>query len=200
MRPMAGLAPRVIALHVEDGDQDEFVEQVGAIVDGVVRELDPPQVHVIKIDSWFSQRWHGFSGKVLGAVPLHDRVELRVPPFIPSRVISQRDYVRAEGGGHARCPEPRIHIYQTSADNLRRVVSDMYPGAALFWWSGATRAHGRGSLMAYVPHEPVTVDKVATAHSAWYAELARAASGSWRVSKTVGVSPVELERWGPRLD
>jgi hypothetical protein len=33
----------VIALHVEDGDQDEFVEQVGAIVDGVVGELDPGQ-------------------------------------------------------------------------------------------------------------------------------------------------------------
>jgi len=107
---------------------------------------------------------------------------------VPARVISQRDYLRGEGGRHVAYPSaPPLHISQPSEDNSRRLVSTLYPDAALFWWSGSSRANGRGSLMAYLPQAG------ATGHAAWYAELALTTS-NWAVSKTSGISAVDLCR------
>lgn len=176
---------RALSLDRGDDDDEAFTDWAARVIDGVLRTLTPSDLHVVKIDSWFGEKWRGFSYKRIGAFGVHNTVELRVPPFIPSRVVRQCNYVRELSGGYfAYRRGPALHIHQTSGANDRRLVSKLFPNAALFWWSGATSAHGRGSLMAYLP--------ISTGHTAWYAELARASVGSWRVSRAAGISAEEL--------
>jgi hypothetical protein len=74
--------------------------------------------------------------------------ELTIPPFIPSRIVSQLRFT-GESLAHAR--KESVHVYQRSGENLnRRIKSVLPPSSTLFWYSDRSRENGRGSLMAYV--------------------------------------------------
>ncbi|MBK7075932.1 MAG: hypothetical protein IPH44_26925 [Myxococcales bacterium] len=167
----------------EDDDLDAVAWAERTIRREIAR-VEPRELHLVTIDGWFSQRWLGFSNKELGAVRFAT-MALRVPPFVPSRVIAHQCLVRERGGAYVPLPRPpELHRRQPSAANRDRTLAALFPDAALCWWSGGTRSSGRGSLMAYLPGEG--------GHTAWYAELARGATGAWRVTRTVGVGAAEL--------
>jgi hypothetical protein len=56
---------------------------------GARSRSSPRELHLVTIDGWFSQRWLDFSHKELGAVRFAT-MDLRVPPFVPSRVLTTR--------------------------------------------------------------------------------------------------------------
>lgn len=177
----------VDTLGMELGPEDDpgAVAWADALLRREVARYEPRDLHLVTIDGWFSRRWLSFSHKGLGAVGVHHRRHLRVPPFTPSRVVTQRSFVRERGGAYYLVPRsPALHVRQTSEANARRVVTALHPGAALFWWSSGTRASGRGSLMAYLPGEDE--------HLGWYAEVARDASGAWRLAHSQGIGAAEL--------
>ncbi|MBK9033170.1 MAG: hypothetical protein IPL61_18180 [Myxococcales bacterium] len=171
-------------LHLEDGDDVGFVHQVRRIITGALELTSPAEAYVVKIDGWFSERWFGFSHKALGALRIANHVTLRIPPFVPARVVSERYLIRAPSGTLEPADAPcGLHLEQTSTDNARRLVSAVAPQAALCWWSAQSRRDGRGALMAYLP--------TADGHAGWYAELAN--HDGWRFTRLKGTSRAEVE-------
>src|SRR5882672_4353063 len=112
-------------------DDSKFVKWLDSIIAGAFQELRATQLYVVKVDNWFGKRWLGFSGKSLGAIGVAKR-DLTIPPFIPSRIVSEVRFVRP---GTVRLKHPHIHLYQPSGENLNRKIEQIVPGATLFWYS-----------------------------------------------------------------
>ena len=175
----------MLAFDLDDKDDIDFVHAVQPIVEGVVRIVEPAELYLVKIDSWFGDKWLGFSNKVLGAFGIQYRKTLRVPPFVPARVVSERFYRRGVTSSYDLHTSASLHVEQSSEDNARRRMSVVCPDAAIVWWTGTTRSNQRGALMAYLP----TPD----GHSGWYAELKKVEG--WRVAQTSCTSVRELESY-----
>jgi len=177
---------RVHRLHILDGmkitpeidDAPDFVRQVEQVANGVIHLHAPETLVLIKIDSYFGSKWLGFSGKALGALGVwhnpsyHPANNVRIPPFVPNRVVSQRmfsapAYEEIDGG------KP-IHKRIPSGIALNRTVATAAPNSALVWYSGESKATGRGAVMAYVP--------VGDSYWPWYAALET--GEPWRITET----------------
>lgn len=101
-------------------DADAFTHEVEAVANGLMRVHAPRSVHLIKVSSWFGFKWLGFSGKALGAVGVW-REPVTVPPFVPSRIVSQRrfaspNYLEGEEGAP-------VHMKVSGTKALRRTLS-----------------------------------------------------------------------------
>lgn len=167
----------------DDDDDLGFIRAVMPIVDGVLRVVEPPEFHLVKIDNWFGAKWLGFSNKILGAAGVHRRATLRVPPFVPTRVVAQRFFRRAPNGEYVGEPTTvYLHVDQTSEANAKRLMSIVCPNAAVIWWSGSTRENQRGSLMVYYP--------TPEGHGGWYTELEYV--DGWKVANTLCTTTREL--------
>ena len=160
----------------ESDDATEFIELVEQMTNGILVHHAPEILFLIKIDNWFGWKWLGFAGKFLGAVGVwhipykQNVVEMRVPPFVPNRVISQRKFV-APMYEELDCGKP-LHKRIPSRFARRRKVGVIVPSAALVWYSGNSTASGRGSIMAYVP--------MGESYWPWYAGFEKAKS--WRIA------------------
>lgn len=162
-------------------DDPRYLEWVEAVVSGVEDSFRTDLTFVVKIDNWFGQRWLGFSGKLVGALGFR-KTKLTLPPFVPSRVVSQLR-VREEGTDPGR--HKSLHVWQPSAENLQRYTEVVLPGAHAFWYSGRSDSSGRASFMAYVS----TPD----GHWPWYVSLQRKVT--WRVVKCIGIRISELDEF-----
>lgn len=162
----------------ESLDDADFVAWVERVIENVERRFATDQSYVVKIDNWFGQRWLGFSGKTLGALGVR-KSRLTLPPFVPSRVLSQRRFFQE---GARSTPHRKLALWQRSGQNLQRYVDVAVHDASVFWYSGGTAENGRGSLMAYV--------LTSEGHWPWYVGLRR--TDGWRVVETVGIPRREL--------
>ncbi len=158
-------------------DEPEFVRQVELAVNGILRRCSPATLALIKIDNWFGARWLGFSGKALGLVGLtiipscHNKKHLRIPPFVPERVVCQRRFA-CPAFEETDAGKP-VHKHVPASRALQRMVVIEEPNVALAWFSGKTKTNDRGALMMYIP--------AGESYWAWYAELQRAEP--WRITK-----------------
>src|SRR5688500_15769712 len=105
-----------------EADAVEFIDRVAALVDGAVAWASPDQVSVVRINNWFGPRWLAFSGQLLGALGVHSTKNLTIPPFNPSRVMSEQHWARDEAGrAYQRVASgTSLHTEQPSADNFKR--------------------------------------------------------------------------------
>lgn len=174
-----------LAFDLDQNDDTHFVERhVKPLVEGVLRVVNPMEIYLVKVDSWFGDKWLGFSNKELGAFGVQYRDTLRVPPFVPARVRAERFFRRVGDHEYADTNAPSsLHVAQTSKANARRLMSIVCPNAALFWWSGESRSNGRGSLMAYLP--------TSEGHAGWYVEFKRSVE-TWSTATTLGTTTAEL--------
>lgn len=172
----------------EIDDAPDFIRHVERLVNGVLRSQCPEMVALIKINNWFGSKWLGFSGKTLGAVGVWDKPasrfanDIRIPPFVPSRVVSQRRfagpaYEEVHGG------KP-IHIRVPSSVALLRKAATAEPRTALVWYSGNSRITGCGAVMVYVP--------ISNSYWAWYTALE--AGESWHITKTCDIKREDLSK------
>jgi hypothetical protein len=99
-------------------DDLQFVEWVDSIIHAVIHRTQPAQIYVVKIDNWFGRRWLRFSGKASGALGVRE-AELTMPPFIPSRVVSEHRFLLR--GSNVKSLR-RLHIHQKSGHNLTRRI------------------------------------------------------------------------------
>jgi len=168
----------------EETDDPRYLDWVEAIVAGLDEAIKADKVFIVKIDNWFGQRWLGFSGKSLGVLRICKR-KLTLPPFIPSRVVSQRRF--CEAGTPPERHKP-LHLWQGSWENLQRYTEVVLQGSHAFWYSGRSASNDRASFMAYVS----TPD----GHWPWYVSLQR--KESWRVVESIGIGAAELEEFTRR--
>jgi hypothetical protein len=170
----------------EFDDAPDFVTKVEQAVNGIIRRHAPETIFLIKIDNFFGSKWLGFSGKFMGALgswhkPYNKPADdIRIPPFVPSRVVSQRRFA-APSYEEIDCGEP-IHKRIPSRLALRRKAAAVEPRASLLWYSGDSKASGRGSVMAYV--------SVGDSYWPWYAALE--AEETWRVTETWDIKREDL--------
>ena len=158
-----------------------------AFVDALVGTLSlrVKQVFLIRVDNWFGPKWLGFVGKVEGALTVRRRsgANVVIPPFKPSRIVSERRFLRQDGGGFKEVPVVRsLHRNQTSVANLNRQLTDVASDALFMWFSGGTLANGRGSVLVAYP-----VDQ----KDAWYVGL-KQASSRWSLAAHAGPAPRRL--------
>ena len=164
----------MISLEQDERDAPAFLERISTLISGEALACHAESIYIIKIDNWFSQKWLGFSHKMLGTVAVHrSGADLAVPPFKPSRVRSEQ-YLVLEGGSHwtRKVAVRPVHLAQPSEENRHRRIHELFPRSALFWWSASSKMDGRGALMAYVPTEGY--------HGSWYAQFY--AQQDWRES------------------
>src|SRR5882762_8544429 len=111
----------------QSDDALEFVQQVEQVANGVILRHAPVALVLVKIDNWFGSNWLGFSGKAVGAIGIWNKPynrpadDLRIPPFVPNRVVSQRKfskptYEEVDEGGP-------IHRKVGGGDALRRKIA-----------------------------------------------------------------------------
>jgi hypothetical protein len=130
----------------------DFIRQVEQVANGVIPRHAPETLVLIKIDNFFGSNWLGFSGKALGAIEVwhnpsyHPANIVRIPPFVPNRVVSQRRF-SSPNYEEIDCGKP-IHKRMPSRVALNRTVAGAAPKSALIWYSGESKVNGRGAVMA----------------------------------------------------
>jgi hypothetical protein len=165
------------------GDDERFLALVTRIAAATIQDFRPADVFVTRIDHWFDHKWLGFSGKLLGALGVHKRKRLTIPPFMPRRVVSHHAYTLDAGTATYHVASlPPLHRHQQSSDNLTRYIDRVSPSGVFIWFSGGTSNADHGSVMVYTSH--------AGSQSAWYASFRRVED--WRLHKVRGLSMPEL--------
>lgn len=166
-----------------ENDDEHFLVLVSRIASTTIRDLRPTDVFVTRINHWFDHKWLGFSGKVLGALGVHKRKRLTIPPFMPRRVASHHSYTVGAGlASYCVASVPPLHRHQQSSDNLTRFIDRVSQSAVFIWFSGGTADADQGSVMVYSVH--------AESQSGWYASFRR--TNDWRLNKVQGLSTPEL--------
>ena len=171
----------------ETNDAETFIAQVDALANGLVQKYRPESLILIKVNSWFGSRWLGFSGKILGVgfrrvgvAGVWQENNLSVPPFVPSRIVSQRrfaapNYLEIAAGSP-------LHRKVRSRDAMLRQIARIEVDAAVLWYSGNSKITEHGSAMAYIP--------ASDSYFCWYASWAR--RDTWHIEETTGISHHEL--------
>jgi hypothetical protein len=169
-------------------DAPEFVNLVENAVNGILHRYSPPTLVLIKIDNWFGSRWLGFRGKFIGAAGVTNNVNKRplddiaIPPFVPERVVSQRRFIAPHFDEVEAGESIQKHIPSRLA--LRRNAALAAPDNALIWYSGNSKANGRGSLMAYLPLD--------STYWPWFVDLEK--SDPWRITEIRGIKAGDFTR------
>ena len=179
----------IVTFQENENDAKDFLFRIRTIISGAMKTYEAAGFYLIHVDNWFGDRWLGFSGKLLGAVGVA-RKALTFPPFIPSRIISERYFslVKDTDAFREVKQKRKIHIYQNSSQNLQRKIALIHPDSAFFWYSGNTGFNDRGCLMAYIP--------TPEGHWPWYTEFV---SEPWRVSKLVEITRKEIDYFDKAL-
>ena len=172
----------MIDLQTKAGDDFTYLAMAAGALTGVRQRFEAAQFRIIRIDNWFGPKWHGFSGKALGAVGIAKQ-RLTVPPFVPSRVESEELWVRKDESYVRLDKFSPLHKRISSEGNLRRYLDRECPNSICFWFCGRTASNGRGSIMVYstaIPDDPIS----------WFVELS--ADKGWSPTMTEGISPAEF--------
>ena len=177
-----GRFTRMVTIARMENDDDHFLSLVNRIIFATIRDLQPTDVFVTRIDHWFDHKWLGFSGRS-DLVGIHRLERLNIPPFMPRRVLSHHSYTLDEGAAVFRVASvPPLHRHQMSHQNLGRFIDRVSQSAAFIWLSGGTADADQGSVMVY--------NIRAEAQSGWYASFRR--TDDWRIHKVKGLSTPEL--------
>jgi hypothetical protein len=166
-------------------DDPGFLDQVQWIITGCIGQYRPAEVYVIRIRDFFDYKWCYFSGKTLGALGVAKFCDLTLPPFVPNRVISQTHYDRVgtNRGVYEASDAPPLHIHQPSEANFKRFIRRTTNDGTAIWFSSASRATGRGSIMVY----NVTPD----IKFGWHVTLLKKAG--WQIGKVTFTSKALVE-------
>lgn len=163
---------------IDRDDAPEFIAEIKPILNGVLRSAAPKDFILIKIDGWFGPKWLAFSGKVLGLLGVWNK-PLRVPPFVPNRVLSQRVFSGRDYEDESmRVP---LHRKMTGGFAVQRHMAREAGGAVLAWYSSGSLKNGRGSLMVYMPSEE---------YWPWYAGWER--NRMWDIVQTKEIGAQQL--------
>lgn len=166
---------------IELRDKDEIDSGFFPIVERALKTAlernHPRELYVVKVDGWFDYKWQGFSGTEMHEIAIW-RHNLTIPPFHPSRVLSERHFRSSDRGSYEPSPSKPLHIRQPSSQNLNRRVSDISSSGMFIWYSHVHKDSDRASLMLYLTESSET--------SGWYAGFAK--KSKWCLGQVKGTS------------
>lgn len=163
----------------KEDDDNEFIKIVEQILMVGVRLSQPEEVFIIKTDHWFDFKWREFSHKIFGALGIW-RNPLRIPPFIPDRIIEQK-YFQNNGIEYQELDSNPIHIYQPNENNSQRKIKRK--SSHFIWFSGQTTANSQASIMVYIFSQEY--------QNSWYISFTK--KSSWQIYKTDNISKAEIK-------
>jgi len=171
----------MIQLVPAENDDPAFLALAQRIVNGAIAALQAQEVYIVHIDNWFDHKWLGWWSRWK-----HKELkELRVPPFNPNRVGSQKRYIwDASSSRWTFTGEGKpLHVPQPGRRPGRAQPLDrLSKSAAFLWYSGNTVTNGAGSLMLYLSNAE---------GYAWYASFTR--KEHWKVADGFHITRRELE-------
>jgi hypothetical protein len=145
-------------------DDPAFLEHIEPIILGAAAGVD--ELYLLHLDNWFDHKWCGYWSR-------RDEDELRLPPFNPNRILSQRRLTRSGPTWTDAAPGNPLHIKQPGRPWLTPPLSRIVTSALFAWYSGNTLPNKTGSLMIY---------QTGGQETAWYASFQR--RGQWTLHKT----------------
>lgn len=163
-------------------DDPKFLALVQRIVNGAVEAMQVSELFLVHIDNWFDHKWLRFWS-------WNREGELRVPPFNPNRVCSEKRFVRnpdTAGWAAIEVSKP-LHIREPGRSQHARLLDRFSKRAAFVWYSGNTAKNTLGSLMFYLTG--------AEGYS-WYASFRKAEN--WTIADGFGISPHDLVSFADR--
>jgi hypothetical protein len=169
----------MIELQPAQDDDAGFLSLAQRIINGAVAALEIRDVFLVHVDNWFDFKWL-YWGSQKGQ-------ELRVPPFTPNRVRSEKRFAwDADRSAWASIdlPEP-LHVWNPGEYTHR--LARYSRNAAFIWYSGNTVTNKVGSLMLYLSG--------ADDH-AWYTSLRNDAH--WFVADEYQITRRELSSFEDR--
>ena len=169
----------MIEILPDKDDDKDFVQIVEQILTVGLKLGQPDDVFIIKVDHWFDFKWLAFSHKILGAVGIW-RESLRIPPFIPDRIIEEK-YFQKIGENYKSLPSKPLHIYQPSENNAKRKIK--HQSAYFMWFSGDTVNSSQASLMVYYFAKDF--------QNAWYVSFLK--KSDWQIYKTDKISKATVK-------
>lgn len=170
----------MIKIISKESDDKIFISLVEQILNGGVNLNEPKEVFIIKVDHWFDFKWREFSHKILGALGVWDKSSLRVPPFIPDRILEESHYQKF-GNNYVQKRPYRLHIYQHSEENAKRKI--YRKSANYIWFSGDTLNNSQGCLMVYTFNKDF--------QNSWYISFIK--KSDWQIYKTDNISKAEVK-------
>jgi hypothetical protein len=183
---MAIVRKLMFLVNPEPDDDPEFIELAVRLIAGATRVHGPARASAFKVDNWFGHAWLGFAGKGLGQLGVW-KEPLTIPPFVANRLVGEWHFEHdpEQGGYRARTSAQQLHFQGPSRTNLYRRVRHLAPVSALYWFSGNTRANGRGSLMGYIPFEQD--------HWGWFLSFER--EREWRITRGKNIDDHDVRRF-----
>lgn len=159
----------------EQKSQTEFESIVDRVLRNSLRLNDINEAYLIRVKGWFDYKWEGFAGTVMHEIAIW-RGELRIPPFHPSRILSEKR-VRLKQNTLSEVEHLHpLQVAQASSENLRRKVADVCASGVFVWYSEPSHDADRASLMVYSCSSGES--------SGWYAEFVW--QGGWRLGQVKG--------------
>ena len=169
----------MITLEPTENIDHDFLTIVERILNKTVEIEKPGRVYLVQIDNWFDFKWLEFKSSNNDNDSLGWRNKLMLPPFEPSRVLSQLYF-------QLRTSPPRLYEVSPSKPlhilMSRRSVAEICSSGVFVWYSFAGTRSDRGSLMVYVNNDG--------RGSAWYASFVK--NPNWQVNKMKGIPQREL--------
>jgi hypothetical protein len=185
-------------------DDNDFIDLLNSLLNGLLVRQAPEQLWVIQIDNWFDHKWLRYSGNgsAVSKFPVDwsssfmDRFDsikaefwqdkLTFPPFAPDRIVGQWSFLHSTQG-YIEAPLPKLPHNKSrrrSHSNLHKRAENFVSSASFVWYSGNTLKNGRGSVMVYNigPPQP----------TCWFAAFGR--NSEWTLERTKGVDKEHVSR------
>jgi hypothetical protein len=171
----------VIELVLAEHDDAAFLSLAQRIMNGAIAELRMSEVFLVQMDNWFDHKWLGWCSR--------KEEELRVPPFTPNRVHSEKHFVwKSETSTWEDIVlQKPLHVRQADRPRLAQPLDCFSESAAFVWYSGNTTTNKVGSLMLYLSG--------AEGYS-WYASFRK--SEAWAVADECRITRRELSAFEER--
>ena len=169
----------MITLEPSENIDYSFVAIVEQILNNTLQLHQPAEVYVLQINNWFDHKWLEFHTSRIDTDDLGWRAKLRLPPFEPSRVVSQLSFQKhsSEPLLYEAWSSNPVHILSSN-----RTLAQICSSGAFVWYSYVGDRSDQGSLMVYLNNDGKG--------SGWYASFTK--NPDWQVNKMKGVSKREL--------
>jgi hypothetical protein len=172
----------MLELVAAEHDDDGFLTLTKRIMNGAIAALQAREVYLVHIDNWFDFKW--LRWKILKR-----EESLRIPPFSPNRVQSEKHFVWDEQKSawiSIGLREP-LYYWPDKGSWLAPRIDQLAERAAFIWYSGNTTTNKVGSLMVYLS---------GAGGYAWYASFRK--GEYWTVADESGITRRELESFAER--